>query len=307
MKIHNLTLLLAAVGLLNLTAKAQLSLTGTNYLQTFDKLDSGLPDGWMVSTNAHATNLGTLVVFTTNRTSWSSQTGQFQNSASTSNAGANLLGGENSTLQSGYTNRALAIRQSSSFGDPGAALILSLSNTTRKAGFQLDLDFLMLSLQPRSTVWTVEYATGNNPTNFVPLASYDDPGIFGATHATISFGTALDQRESNVWIRIAALTNSAGSNNRDTFGIDNFSLSWTNLPSANSLCINGITLANENVQIDFACDAGDVVASFTLQSASQIGGTFGDVTATISQTSPGHFRAGCALNGLHQFYRIKRQ
>src|SRR6266568_7010400 len=104
MKIHNLTLLLAAVGLLNMTAKAQLTLTGTNYLQTFDNLDSGLPDGWLVCTNAHATNLGTVAVFVTNRTSWGSSTGQFQNSASTSNGGTNLLGGELSGLQSGYTN-----------------------------------------------------------------------------------------------------------------------------------------------------------------------------------------------------------
>ena len=83
-----------AVGLLPGTAlnlKAQLTLTGTNYFQSFDTLDAGLPAGWMVCTNAHATNLGTAVTLVTGRTSWSSQTGQFQNSASTSNAGTNLV------------------------------------------------------------------------------------------------------------------------------------------------------------------------------------------------------------------------
>lgn len=310
MKIRQLISLGFAVGLLNGTAgniKAQLTLAGTNYLQTFDSLDSGLPNGWMVCTNAHATNLGTAVALVTSHTSWSSQTGQFQNSASTSNAGTNLLGGETAALQGGYTNRAPAIRQTGSFGDPGAAFVLNLANTSRRAGFQLDLDFLMLSVQAHSTVWTVDYATGDNPTNFVPLANYSDPGVFGATHASIAFGAALDDLKSNVWIRIAALTNSAGSNYRDTMGVDNVSLSWRCLPSLNLPCISGISLVNGGVQIDFTGDSADVIASFTLQSAGQISGAFGDTAATISQTDPGNFRATCALNGSQQFYRIKRQ
>lgn len=307
MKTRHLITWLAAVGLLTLTAKAQLTLTGTNYLQTFDNLDSGLPGGWMVCTNAHATNLGTAATFVTNHTSWGSQTGQFQNSASTSNAGTNLLGSESSTLQSGYANRAPAIRQATSFGDPGAAFVLNLTNTARRAGFQLDLDFLMLSVQPHSTVWTVDYATGNNPTNFIPVANYNDPGVFGPTHATVSFGSALDGRNSNVWIRIAALTGSVGSSYRDTFGIDNFSLSWTNLPSLNPLFITGIALADGNVQIDFTGDSSDTASAFTLQSASQVDGVFGDAAATISQADPGLFRAVCAMNGSQQFFMVKRQ
>jgi len=308
MKTSQLISVVVAVGLLPWTTsnlKAQLVLAGTNYLQTFDNLDSGLPAGWMVCINAHATNLGTAVVFTTNRTSWGTQTGQFQNSASTSNAGTNLLGSE--STQTGFTNRALAVRQTGSFGDPGAAFVLNLANTTRKAGFQLGLDFLMLSVQGHSTIWTVDYAAGDSPTNFIPLANYSDPGVFGATHANISFGTALDNRTSNVWIRIAALTNSAGSSYRDTFGLDNFSLSWTNLPSAKPICVSRLTLAAGGIQIDFTGDPGDVASAFTVQSASQASGTFGDVVATITQTSPGIFRATAALNGSQQFYRIKCQ
>jgi len=138
MKTCHLIPSLAAIALLTLTptvVQAQLALAGTNYLQTFDDLDPGLPAGWMVCTNAHATNLGTTVIFATNHVSWGTQTGQFQNSASTSNAGTNLLGGETATLQSGYTNRAPAIRQAASFGDPGAAFVLNLTNTACRAGF----------------------------------------------------------------------------------------------------------------------------------------------------------------------------
>ena len=49
-------------------ASAQVILTGTNYVQTFDSLASGLPPGWSVRTNATATALGTVALFTTNTT-----------------------------------------------------------------------------------------------------------------------------------------------------------------------------------------------------------------------------------------------
>jgi hypothetical protein len=308
MKIRQFIPVVVAVGLLpwtTLNLKAQLTLAGTNYVQTFDNLDSGLPGGWMVCTNAHATNLGTAVTFATNHISWSSISGQFQNCAGTGNAGTNLLGSESSTAQNNYTNRALAIRQGTSFGDPGAAFVLNLTNTSHQAGFQLELDLLMLSVQLRSTAWSVDYATGSNPTNFTAVAGYEDPGVFGTTHASIAFATALDNRASNVWIRIVALTGSTGSNYRDTFGIDNFSLSWTNLPSAKPFCVSAITPLNGSIQIDFAGDPADVVSYFTVQSASQASGSFTDTPATITQTNPGNFRAVVALNGSQQFYRIK--
>ena len=38
---------LGIAAFLALGAEAQLALTGTNYLQNFDGLDSGLPVGWM--------------------------------------------------------------------------------------------------------------------------------------------------------------------------------------------------------------------------------------------------------------------
>lgn len=290
-------------------AHAQLTLTGTNYFQDFNSLNAGLPAGWSVRTGATATSLGTGAAFSGNAKSWGDATGEFGNCASAvSNSKTNFTGGESATLQSGCTNRALGIRQTGSFGDSGAAFVLNIAKTTGCFNFQLGLDFLMLSVQARSTTWTVDYAVGDNPVQFTPLGTFTDPGTFGATHANFSPGAALDDKGSNVWIRIAALSASTGSGTRDTFAVDNFSLSWTtNSPSANPFRVTGISLANGNVQIDFTGNPGDDASAFTLQCACDAAGAGADTAATITQTSPGNFRAVCAMNGQQQFYRIKRQ
>jgi hypothetical protein len=287
------------------TCPAQLALTGTNYLQNFDGLDAGLPSGWMVCTNAHATNAGTATIFVAAHTSWGTQTGQFQNSAATDNAGTNLLGGENSNLQGTYTNRALAVRQTAGFGDPGAAFVCNITNTLGRANFQLSLDFLMLYVQSRSTEWTLDYAVGDNPTNFIPLATYADPGVFGATHTNISFGTALDNQSSNVWIRIAALSACTGSGSRDTFGVDNFSLSWSNVVTPP--VITGIVLTNGCAQIYFTGGGNDTASSFLLQVAGETCGAFCDTAAVINQLGPTQFDAACGTAGAQQFFRVKHQ
>jgi hypothetical protein len=290
-----------------LDAGAQLTLTGTNYLQNFNTLSNGLPTGWSVRTNASATSLGTSANFPMTGKTWGDATGEFGNCASTvSNSGTNYIGSESTTIQGNCTNRAPGIRQTGSFGDSGAAFVLNLTNTLGCANFNLCLDFLMLNAQTRSNVWTLDYAVGNNPTNFTPLAAFADPGVFGATHTNISFGTLLDNQSSNVWIRLVALTNSSGSGSRDTIGMDNFALSWTGIISTNRPFLTGIILTNGSVQIDFTGDSNDTVSSFALQGAGQMGGTFSEVNATITQISPVIFRAACAPSGSQQFYRVKR-
>ena len=298
---------LGAAFFLPLGAQAQLTLTGTNYAQNFDGLDSGLPTGWIVCTNAHATNVGTSAGFVTNHISWGNQTGQFQNSASTSNGGTNLLGTESSALQSGYTNRALAIRQTAGFGDPGAAFVLNLANTSGMNGFRLGLDFLMLSVQSHSTVWTVDYAVGNSPTNFIPLAAYTDPGVFGATHTNISLGTALDNKGSNVWIRIVALSGSTGSGTRDTFGVDNVSLSWTTNAAVTAIppIITGFVITNGNALIYFTGGPNDTASSFLLQASADCCSPFCDTNIVINQLGSTQFEAVCGAAGTQQFYRVK--
>jgi hypothetical protein len=299
---------LGAAFFLTLGAQAQLSLTGTNYAQNFDGLDSGLPAGWMVCTNAHATNVGTAAGFVTNHTGWSSASGTFGNYASlTNNAGTPCVGTETTATQSAITNRALGIRQTGAFGDPGAAFILNITNTTGMANFQLGLDFLMLSVQSRSTVWTVDYAVGNSPTNFIPLAVYTDPGVFGATHTNISLGRALDNQGSNVWIRIAALSGSTGSGTRDTFGVDNVSLSWTTNTAVTAIppIITGFVITNGNALIYFTGGPNDTASSFLLQASADCCSPFCDTNIVINQLGSTQFEAVCGAAGTQQFYRVK--
>lgn len=301
--------LFLGAALFNQSVHAQLTLSGTQYTQNFDAISNGLPDGWSLRIDATATALGTLTTdYSASGKTWGDSGGEFGNCASTvANSGTNFTGDESTTIQAGCTNRALAVRQTGSFGDPGAAFVLNLAHTRGMTNFQMGLDFLILSAQSRSTIWTVDYAVGDNPEQFTPLATFADPGAFGATHTDLSFDTALDDQDANIWIRIVALSATTGSSSRDTFGIDNFSLSWEGSvisPTAPSIC--RIQLMNGNAQIDFTGDIGDSPSSFTLQCASQISDTFADTDATITQISPGNFHAECAMSESQQFYRIKR-
>jgi hypothetical protein len=165
----------------------------------------------------------------TTATTWGTSTGQFANYASTvSNGGTNFLGTESTAIQGACTNRALAVRQTGSGGfDPGAAFVLQLLNTTNRFHFSLNLDCVTLNVKERATTWTIDYAVGANPTSFTAVTNVDDPRVFGATNVTVSFGTALDDQNQPVWIRIAALSvTTPSSGSRNIFGIDNFSLSW---------------------------------------------------------------------------------
>jgi hypothetical protein len=193
--------------------------------------------------------------------------------------------------------------------------VLKIDNTKGLGNFTLDPDFLLLSVQNRTNVWTVDYGIGSNPGSFVALGTYTalgngNGGVFGATHKTFSFGKGLDNQSSPVFIRIVNLSPSGSSSGsgtyRPTVGMDNFALSWTGISSTNRPSLTGIILTNGSVQIDFTGDSNDAVSSFALQGAGQMDGSFNDVNTTITQISPGIFRAVCALNGPHQFYRVKR-
>ncbi|MDW7980024.1 MAG: immunoglobulin domain-containing protein [Verrucomicrobiales bacterium] len=226
-------------------AQSGLVLTGTNYFQDFNSIEQGLPQGWTVRTGATATAVGTMVPWLLANSSpysnwWANTAGKFGNHASTvSNEGTNFVGNEPPEIQSAATNRALGLRQTGTFADPGAAFVLKIQDTTGRGNFRLSIDMLMLSVQTRSTTWTIDYGIGDSPASFIPVGTYSDPGVFGATRMNISFGNALDNQSQPVWIRIVALTASTGSNNRDTFGIDNFSLSWEDITQINPVEIIG--------------------------------------------------------------------
>ena len=222
-------------------ARSQILLTGTDYTQSFDSLGSGLPLGWSVYTGANATFLGNSSTFNTAPASWSATAGAFNNYASADNSG--FTGSESSTIQAAAPDRALGIRQTGSFGDPGASFVFELANSTGYSNFQMDLKLEMLSVQGRSSTWTIDYATAAVPSLFTVIGTYTDPGSYGTSTFSYNFGNAMDNSNSPVWIRISALTPSTGTGSRDSFAIDDFHLAYTSTvpePCAALLMVVGL-------------------------------------------------------------------
>jgi trimeric autotransporter adhesin len=290
------------------SAEAQVALTGTNYTQNFNTISNSLPPGWSVRTNAKVNSLGLSATFPTAAKSWSDTTGEFGSCAAlTNNLGVPATGVESSATQATFTNRVLAVRQTQNFGDPGAAFVLQIANTLGFSNLTFSLDFNLLKPNGYSTTWTMDYAVSNTPASFSPLGTYNDPGSIGTTNRSFTLGTDADNQTNNLWIRITALSASTGSGSRDTFGIDNFSLSWTTgnlavvMPAITAIVVNG-----GDVQIDFTGGTSDAPTSFLLLSSAQPGGTYADTGAIITSLGSGLFRGACAVNGPQQFYRIKR-
>jgi hypothetical protein len=150
---------------------------------------------------------------------WSSTALEYKNLASIIPLGA----GATIAQQASATDRALGIRQASSVTDPGGAFVLTLPNTVGLQGFNLTFDFQMLQENPRAMTWTVDYRVGGTG-SFTPVGTIPDPGAVGNYPQSFSFGSALDNQSGSVQIRVAALTASTGSGNRDVMAIDNFNL-----------------------------------------------------------------------------------
>jgi hypothetical protein len=302
--------LFLSVALFNQSVQAQLSLSGTNYSQNFNTISNGLPAGWSVRLNATTNGLGTNANFPTAPKTWGDSGGAFGNCASTvANSGTNFTGEESTTIQPGCTNRALAIRQTASFGDPGAAFTLQITNTIGLGNLTFMVDLDMLRTNSNSTVWTVQYGIGDSPSSFVTLGDYSDPNVFGATTRTYHLGADASGSSSNVWIRIAALSSAGGSGTRDTFGIDNFILSWnSNVATGTPPVISHFGITNGLAQFDFTGNASEGVGAFIILGADQISGPYTEIGAgaTITQVNPGIFHAAAPLKGPQQFYRIKR-
>lgn len=226
-------------------ARAQTTITASGYSQDFDSLGAGLPANWTVRTGATGSSLGTDVSgasFAMAATSWATTTGNFRNVASALNSGA---GSTDSTgTQGGYTNRALGVRQTASFGDSGAAFTFNLS-TTGVALTGLQFSAQILSSQANSTTWTLQYGLGTSPTAFTTIGTFSDPGAFGATSIVASgLGTALNN-QSSAWLRVVALTATSAGGTRDTFAIDNFQITATAIPepSTCAVILGGAALA----------------------------------------------------------------
>lgn len=207
------------------TLGAQVSLVSGTNTQSFDTLSGGLPAGWTVSTGATATSLGTSVTPVASAVSWANTTGQWQNSASATG----LTGTEAAAVQAAATNRALAVRQSGSFGDPGAAATFHFS-TSGLLVTGISFKAQQLNAQGRSTTWSLQYGLGAAPASWTTIATFADPGVFGSTTVTASgYGTALNN-QAEVRLRVVALSATTGSGSRDVFALDDFTI--TTAPDA---------------------------------------------------------------------------
>lgn len=212
-------------------ATAQVTLSGTSYTELFDNIGSGLPAGWTVRTPATASSLGTAQALTVAATAWNNTTGAFKNFASADG----LTGAATAAQQSASTDRALGVRQTGAFGDPGAAFTLQLANTAGFSNFTLTFDLQSLDQSAavtRTATWLVQYGIGASPSSFTTVATVP-PTLqtgnvtFSNTNVSVNFGSALDNQAGDVWIRIVTLAATTGSNNRPSTGIDDFVLSYS--------------------------------------------------------------------------------
>ena len=189
------------------------------YTQNFDSIGTGLPTGWSTWVSATSSSLGTISPFASGPSLWTSSGGGFKNYASFNAASTD--GGVTTS------DRALGVRQVGSGGfDPGAGFSVKLANTLGKSNINLSFKAMLLDVQTRSTTWTVQYGIGEAPTSFTSLTTFVDPGILGSTTINIPNIAALNNVNTPVWIRIAALSATTGSGSRDTFAIDDFSLTY---------------------------------------------------------------------------------
>jgi len=222
------TFLLTALSgtILVVGAQAQVVLTGTEYTQDFSSLGSGLPTGWQVYTGATSNSLGSTASFTTTATSWGDTAGRFKNFASSDG----LSSASSTGAQSDSTLRSLGIRQSGSFGDPGAAFVVEIEDTTGFQNFNMSFQAQMLFVHDRSTTWMIDYRVGNSGA-FTNLGSYEDPNVFSSTTIATdfniaNFGSSINNQADIVQIRIWAQSASSGDGSRDSFAITDFSLTY---------------------------------------------------------------------------------
>jgi len=263
--------LLMAICFFNLAAMAQVNLSNPPYQENFDNLSGGLPTGFFVQTGSTPNAAGTDATFTPTSTLWNNRNQGFYNCASATGLKPTSF----PTEQNQSTNRALSVRQTASFGNPGATFVFKIANTNNKTNFQLN--FRMVSLDSTCqaiSIWAVDYGFGANPTSFTALTTSPTPIRTGAvstnpnsgfkffTDATANFGTALDNKSDIVWIRIwtpAPTIVFPLSNSLPTMsGIDDWSLNWTNSTSTSvsllqenhsSVDVNG--MLSSGVQVRF--------------------------------------------------------
>lgn len=196
-------------------------------LLQFDAIDSILPVGISVRSGVTAIDTGVSAGFAYAKASWAATSGGFKNYASAEG----LAVASTQAQQHASGNRAIGVRQVTAT-DKGVAFVAEINNTVDKK--EITLEFLLQSLDAgagRKTTWTVDYALGNQPAQFTPLATA--PAIletgnsrFGNTAVKVVLPAVLENSNRKLTIRIAALTSTSGSGSRTTTAIDNLLISW---------------------------------------------------------------------------------
>jgi len=249
-----------------------IDLVGTSYVQTFNGIGSGLPLGVTVKTGATALLSGTDAAFSTAHVAWSNVTGAFKNFASGNN--------NDGVIQSTATDRALGVRQTGAFGDPGAAFVFQIANTSGKINFTLDFNLQSLDAgTARTTTWRVDYGFGINPSSFVVPNTTGTLTTGGNTFSNnpihVNFGNALDNQSGVITIRIVAVTPSSGSGSRPSTGIDDFTLTWED-PTAKTISLSTVAINFTTTSIGLSN-----TSSYTIVSQTNL-----DQPITISATAP---------------------
>jgi endonuclease/exonuclease/phosphatase family metal-dependent hydrolase len=272
----NLLLTLFLICIFWTASLAQITLTGTSYTQNFNTVGTALPAGWGVYTGATATALGTASTLTTAQTSWASTGANFRNTASfNGSASADAVATQNAN-----TDRALSVRQTGSFGDPGAAFAAQFASTTGFQGFTASVKLQSLDIgSTRTTTWALQYALGSSPTSFTTITTgTTGNSTFASTTLSGSLPATIDNQAQNLWLRVVALTASTGSGNRATTGIDDFSLTFTPASSSPTLGVSPSAITNLN----YTEGAGPSAAQTFIVAGNNL-------TANVSVTPPTNF------------------
>ncbi|GHN02040.1 hypothetical protein WSM22_35290 [Cytophagales bacterium WSM2-2] len=271
-------------------AFAQVTLGPSPLSQDFNLIGTGLPSGFTIRTGATATALGASQAFGTGAVAWNNTSGAFKNFAS----GSDLPSSATSAQQNASTNRSLGIRQTGTLGDPGAAFVLQLANTAALKDFKLAFKLQSLdNTSPRVTTWRVDYGFGPTPASFTAATATGTlttgGSLFTNNTINVDFGSALNNRPDDVWIRIVAIAASTGSGNRASSAIDDFSLTYnTGIAPTPTLSVNPTSIAFGNQAIGTTSAA----QSYTLNYANLDGSNVTVSTATpfsISKSAGGPF------------------
>lgn len=245
MKKHLLLLLaLCIYGFTN----AQITLGPSPYNQDFNSIASGLPSGFTVRAGATSTALGTVQSYSGAAVAWNNTSGAFKNFASANG----LTSAATSTQQNSSTDRSLGVRQTGTLGDPGAAFVMQLANTTGLKDFKLSFKLQSLDItSPRVTTWRVDYGFGATPATFTAATAVGTLTTGGSSFTsnvvTVDFGNSLNNQPADVWIRIVTVTASTGSGNRASSSIDDLSLTYnTGTVASPSFSVNPTTISFGN-------------------------------------------------------------